>query len=146
MPVRKGLATLYDAKDHLMERFERQACERKATADTIVPLYRTVSLSSCERLWLAVIEQAVFDAHLHTTGGNYYSVVWVRDARKYFDTDEFDWVCQQLGIDPDWARRMVKGVEDLARELRGDEYEEAAIVKFRQGRLRPYNPDQRELF
>lgn len=83
----------------------------------------------CKRLWLAVIEQAVFDAHLHSTGGNYPSVVWVEDAREYFDTEEFELACDYLEVSPDWVRSMNQSVERLARKLRGREYDAAARPK-----------------
>lgn len=138
MPVKKGLIQLYDAKSLLMETLSRQVRTNRfrnvndtisgreaQEAQSYTPLYQNGMLFPSEELWLAVLEQAVFDAHLHATGGNYQSVIWVKDAREYFTTRDFEWICEQLGIEPDWVRRLVRAIEKLARDLRGKEYEQA---------------------
>lgn len=142
MSVKKGLTQLYDAKSVMMQALSNQVIENRLNSSnqTLVsgqaqntdlhhPVFRYARTTECEDLWLAVIEQAVFDAYLHATGGNYQSVVWVKDARRYFETPDFDWICEQLGIEPDWVRRMLRIIETMARDLRGKEYEEALIAE-----------------
>jgi len=142
MPVRKGLTQLYDAKTVMMNSLANQVRENRINSSnqTLVSgqaqmrdmhraVFRYARLTACENLWLAVIEQTVFDAYLHATGGNYQSVIWVRDARGYFETDDFDWICEQLSIEPDWVRRLLRVIERLARELRGEEYDNALIAE-----------------
>ena len=71
-----------------------------------------VAIESPEgNLWVGVIEQAVFDAHLHSTGGKYPSVAYVKEARGYFDTPEFEHVCMMLGIESAWVRSMVRAAQ-----------------------------------
>ncbi len=111
MPVRKGLIKLYDAKALMMETLTNNIGV-KATPEA--------------KLWLAVIEQAVFDAHLHATAGNFMSVIWVRDARKFFSSKEFEVICAMLGLEPEWVRSLVDDVKRLAVKLRGKEYQRAA--------------------
>lgn len=87
-----------------------------------------VAIESPEgNLWVGVIEQAVFDAHLHSTGGKYPSVAYVKEARGYFDTPEFEHVCMMLGIESAWVRSMVEQLRLLAIIMRGTEYDAAAI-------------------
>lgn len=143
MPVRKGLTQLYDAKTMMMESLSKQVRENRFNnvndtlagreiqleRETYKPLYRSGMIMPCEELWLAVIEQAIFDAHLHATGGNYQSVIWVKDARDYFTTRDFEWICDQLGLESDWVRSLIQSVERLARRLRGTEYDEAIASK-----------------
>lgn len=129
MPVKKGLIPLYDAKAFVMERLAVQLKENRISENCVHhSLYRSARLSPSEELWLAVIEQALFDAHLHATGGNYHSVVWVKDAREYFRSKDFEWVCEQIGLEPDWVRKLVAPIEKLARELRGKEYDKAVVA------------------
>ena len=85
-------------------------------------LYENTCVTPTERLWLAVLEQTMFDAYLHSTGGNYQSIAWVNDARGYFQSRDFDWICEQLGLEPDWVRGMTEKLEQLAKKLRGHEY------------------------
>lgn len=151
MPVKKGLTQLYDAKTYVMEALASQVKQSRLQANQTLTarrrtgatnesglhysnkdiqhsLFSAVRLTQTEKLWLAVIEQAIFDAYLHATGGNYQSVIWVKDAREYFDCDDFNWACEQIEIEPDWVRRLLRVIERMARELRGDEYEEALVA------------------
>ena len=145
MPVKQGLSQLYDAKQYLMDLFESQVIEQReragpgiATSEVdhkrtlpcveVDPAWDNRTCTPTERLWLAVLGQAIFDAFLHTTGGDYYSVAWVKDARKYFDGPDFHWICSELGINIEWARRKIGSLEVLARELRGDEYDKAVVT------------------
>lgn len=151
MPVKKGLIPLYDAKALMIRAIERQSAEPESPAIQRVvcddrPIFpfkgeRHVSDHNeavpmtgelddpVKRLWLAVIEQAVFDAHLHTTAGAYPAVIWVADARRYFTSEAFEFACECLDVAPDWVRGLNDIVESIARELRGDEYESAAKPK-----------------
>lgn len=113
MPISPGLKPLYDAKKRVALRIYEAA-----TGD-----------DECRALWSAVIEQAIFDAHVHTTGGAYPSVAWVRDARQYFGTDDFQFLCELLHVEAQWVRSMVAEVEQIARTLRGAEYDEAVVAK-----------------
>lgn len=70
------------------------------------------------RLWLAVIEQAVVDAHLHT-GESMASVI---EAREFIGSGRFRFVCDLLGISADWVRLLVSGIEAEARKVRGKDY------------------------
>lgn len=111
MPIRKGLFKLYDAKAMIM----------RAIRDR-------VAIESPEgNLWIGVIEQAMFDAHLHSTGGKYPSVAYVAEARGYFRTHEFENVCAMLGLEPEWVRGMADALGKLAKEMRGAEYLQAVI-------------------
>ena len=111
MPVRKGLFKLYEAKALVME----------AIRDAVI------TESPETNLWVSVLEQAIFDAHLHSTGGKYPSVFYVKDARDWIGGPEFRRVCESLNLEAEWVRSMVDKIGALSRDLRGREYELAAI-------------------
>lgn len=162
MPVKKGLIQLYDAKAlvvdliaqkieengepptfdmryHRMSQKAQNAGPSSGFLSTGIEETATRNLSPAERLWLAVLEQTIFDAYLHSTGGNYQSIAWVKDARRWFATNDFEWICEQLGIEVDWARQLIGKLEQLAKRLRGREYEQAVKSRNakRQARLHP---------
>lgn len=146
MPIKKGLIKLYNAKAIIMEALVRQVQEVRRTNvnQTVagkevqnIKTYKSPSgrnvVMPCEALWLAVIDRAIFDAYLHSTGGDFQSVIWVKDARAYFSSRRFRWVCEQLGINVDWVRSLIYPLERLARNMRGKEYDEAVVVSNRNG-------------
>jgi len=96
---------------------------------SIVATYEGKGIDPIDALWLAVIDQAIFDAYLHSTGGNYQSIAWVKDARQYFDSSDFAWICEQLGIEVDWFRGLLRKLEALAKSMRGVEYERAVMSR-----------------
>jgi len=86
------------------------------------------------QLFVAIIEQAVFDAHLQSTAGVASATKVVKDARGYFTTDGFQFICELLGVDPDWVRNMTSAIGSVARDRRGDEYDLAIVPRIRRRR------------
>lgn len=55
------------------------------------------------KLWNAVIEQAAKDLTSKLYSGN--ADEWFKSSSK--DTCSFQWICEQLNLDPDWMRAKV---------------------------------------
>lgn len=114
MPANRKLGPLYAAKAAM----RRAMISQSGDAD-----------SSEVQLWVAVIEQAVHDAHLTKSRGNGAEALLIDSARRYFTTPGFEILCGRIGIEAEWVRRMAGDIEVKARELRGDEYEGSLVLK-----------------
>ena len=108
MPANKKLGPLYAAKAKM---------RRAMTSQSNDPESPEV------RLWVAVIEQAVFDAHIYRSRGETAAAIDISTARRFFQTVGFTILCEQIGVEPCWVRSMTGDIEAKAREIRGDEYE-----------------------
>jgi hypothetical protein len=68
-----------------------------------------------ERLWLAVIEQAVREAYGAVQGEPGPS----EEARKWLDSEEFEEVALALGLHPRWARDTIRKLEGIDEDFAG---------------------------
>ena len=114
MPANRDLGPLYAAKAKMRDAMVSQS---------------TMPGSSEVKLWVAVIEQAVHDAHLCRSRGNGLEAKNIGQARRFFANGGLEQLCSRIGIEPDWVRAMASDIEVIARELRGDEYEGSLVLK-----------------
>ncbi len=70
-----------------------------------------------ERLWLAVIEQAVREAYADLPADEERRA----EARRWLDSEDFDEVATSLGLHPQWARDTIRKLDGIGEtRLTGD--------------------------
>ena len=76
-------------------------------------------------LWVAVIEQGIYDAFLRKPGGNTSldDVLAIDDARRWLVDGRLRATCDMLGLDYQWVFGLVEGVGEVMRE-HGEEWAE----------------------
>ena len=74
-------------------------------------------------LWIAVIGQAIFDAYLCT---NKEEAHWVRDALRFFDSDDLAVICDLLRVDRDWLLGLIRVFARHSRHGKDNQRERVA--------------------
>lgn len=89
----------------------------------LVMLHQSPPLSNEQRLWAAVLQQAVADAGGRKPKGNTRNDrrVVMDSARYWFarkgrGVGSFLWVCEALGLDPDALRPKIRGAWDAGHK------------------------------
>ncbi|MBF0340477.1 MAG: hypothetical protein HQL95_05865 [Magnetococcales bacterium] len=71
--------------------------------------YRTMDNENARRLWAAVLERAILDLQDRNTRAE--AVQWVSSNRN--GVGSFQWICQQLDMDPSSVKRALLGTHAL---------------------------------
>lgn len=69
------------------------------------PEYRTMDSENARRLWAAVMERAILDLQDHSLRTE--AVEWINSKRH--NIGSFNWVCNQLDMNPNSVKRALLG-------------------------------------
>lgn len=100
MPVGGDLALLHEGKRLIVRRLAQNVSRETPVS----------------RMWLAVIEQAIYDAFINQS--KYHNEPqWVEEAQNFLTSYRLDLVANAIGLHGDFVRREIAKIHELAQKV-----------------------------